>query len=475
MPERAGREHGTAPDLPRMTGLALSQEAVDAMLTLVASLASRAIPGVDGVGVSLVRDERLVTAACSDEVVRELDSAQYDTGEGPSVAALRDGRPIRFESASPDLRWPRFEPAFSRKGFASVLSLPLLTAGRPVGVLNLYSRAAEAPGAAPEQLAGAFAREVATILASSRPHAGVEELPDQFQDAARSRELIAQAQGILMERKGFAPDEAFDWLRRHSQHSDTRLRAVAQEVVDSSHYPTDLAEAFSAIARRLFDADTVEGTLKQIVNLAVETIDGCDYAGVSLVLGLSITTPVFSDEIVAAADAVQYETDEGPCLDALRLQATFEAGDLAHDARWPRFGPRVAEMGVAGLLSYHLFAHERTLGALNLYSRTARAFDDTAHRTGAIFAAHAAIALSAAQTHEGALEESAGMKSALESRDIIGQAKGILMERESITAGEAFDVLRRASQHINVKLREVARRVTETGESPDPGASPHDQ
>jgi AmiR/NasT family two-component response regulator len=472
MPEHAGQENGTASDPSR---LAPSRQAVDAMLTLVASLARRAIPGVHEVGVSLVRDGRLVTAACSDEVVRELDSAQYDTGEGPCVDALRDGRRTRFESASPNTRWPVFELAFSQTGFASVLSLPLLAAGLPIGVLNLYSRAPEAPPAGTEHLAWAFAREAATILGSSRPHAGVEELPDQFQDAARSRELIAQAQGILMEREGFPADEAFDWLRRRSQQRGTKLRVVAQEVVDSASYPTELAEAFSAIARRLLDADTVVGTLGQIVNLAVETIDGCDYAGVSLVKGVSIGTPVFSDEIVAAADAVQYETAEGPCLDAIRLQETFESRDLAHDARWPRFGPRVAGLGVSSLLSYHLFAHESTLGALNLYSRTVAAFDDTSHRTAAIFAAHAAIALSVAQSHEGTLEESAGMRAALESRDMIGQAKGILMERENVTADQAFDVLRRASQHLNVKLREVAQRVTETGESPDPRAAATDQ
>jgi hypothetical protein len=116
---------------------------------------------------------------------------------------------------------------------------------------------------------------------------------------------------------------------------------------------------------------------------------------------------------------------------------------------------------VQSILALRLFIEETTLGALNLYSRRDDAFDDEARAVGAVFAAHAAVALSTAQ-HEAQMDE------ALASRDLIGQAKGILMARERVTSDKAFEMLRDASQRLNVKLRDLAERVTYTGEGPPP-------
>ena len=217
--------------------------------------------------------------------------------------------------------------------------------------------------------------------------------------------------------------------------------------------PVELAETFADVARALLGEDDVEATLTKITTLAVDTIDGCDHAGISLVQGRTISTPAASDDVPVQVDAIQYDTDEGPCLDAIREHETFRIGDLATEDRWPKFSRRAAEeTGVASMLSFRLFADTDTMGALNLYSKQRDAFDDEALAVGSVFATHAAVALAGAQQDE-------QMQRALQGRDVIGQAKGILMAQQDVSADEAFDILRRASQRMNIKLRELAERV----------------
>ena len=217
--------------------------------------------------------------------------------------------------------------------------------------------------------------------------------------------------------------------------------------------PVELAETFADVARALLAEDDVRATLHKITALAVETIDGCDHAGVSLVQGRKISTPAASDEVPGQVDAIQYGTNQGPCLDAIREHETFRIDDLAGEDRWPLFSHRAAEdTGVASMLSFRLFAEGDTMGALNLYSKERSAFDDEALAIGSVFATHAAVALASAQHDE-------QMQQALQGRDVIGQAKGILMAQQQVTAEEAFDILRRASQRMNVKLRELAEQV----------------
>lgn len=222
----------------------------------------------------------------------------------------------------------------------------------------------------------------------------------------------------------------------------------------------ELAETFGTIARTLLAANDVEETLDTIVTLAVRTIEGCDLAAVTLVEGRSLRTAAGTGELPARVDAIQYETGEGPCLDAIREHEVFGSGDLACDPRWPRFSSRAhAETGVTSMLGIRLFAEEDTMGALNLYSMQPKAFAEEALAIGSVFAAHAGVALSSAR-------EEANLKAAIASRDLIGQAKGILMSTEHITSERAFDELRVASQQLNRKLRDVASEVASTGELP---------
>ncbi len=223
----------------------------------------------------------------------------------------------------------------------------------------------------------------------------------------------------------------------------------------------ELSQTFAEIAQALLCEDTVEATLQRIAELAVETIEHCDFAGMTLVRGRLMTTPASTTQIPTQVDAIQLDTGEGPCLDAIREHEVFHTDDLSLEERWPNFARRAVEMTqVRSMLCFRLFVEEDTLGALNLYSRSPAAFDDDDRTVGSVFAAHAAVALSTAQHDQ-------QMQDALRTRDTIGQAKGILMARQGVTADQAFDMLRRGSQRLNIKLAELARRVTEGGAGAD--------
>ena len=223
-------------------------------------------------------------------------------------------------------------------------------------------------------------------------------------------------------------------------------------------------ERLAAIARALLHEPDVQATLKRTVTDAAATLDGAVFASVSLVLRRrQVETPVFTDERARWADQLQYELGQGPCLDAVWVQDTFYIDDLTTESRYGDWGRRVvADTGIRSSLSLQLFTDPDaviSLGSLNLYSQQPRSFDPDTRAEAVAFAAHAAIALEGAQTE-------AHLRSGLVTRTVIGQAEGILMERLKITANQAFGLLSRLSQQSNVKLREVARNLVQTGEFP---------
>jgi GAF domain-containing protein len=231
---------------------------------------------------------------------------------------------------------------------------------------------------------------------------------------------------------------------------------------------SEFAFSFGQTARALFTAGNVSATLTSVVELAVATIEGCDYAGIFLIEKDRVTTPVFTDPIVVEIDRAQHTTNEGPCLDAVDHRLIFYADDLGHDLRWLHFAPQATKAGVRSVLALPLSA-DAQLGALNLYARYPLAFGVVDRAKAAILVSLASLALSVAHSHEDEERHAANLHAALIKRDSIGQAVGILMERERITANQAFDILRRASQHLNIKLREVAQNLVETREGPDTG------
>ena len=224
---------------------------------------------------------------------------------------------------------------------------------------------------------------------------------------------------------------------------------------------SDFNERLAEIARELVSEPDMQATLQRIVEAAADNLDGEVWASVSMVTQRrDVQTPATSDERATRADQLQYETSQGPCLDAIWEQDTFQIDDMTTEQRYPDWARRVAEeTGIRSSLSLQLFTNADSLGALNLYAPWPEAFDAETRGEGLAFAAQAAVALRCAQTEQ-------RLRAAMVSRNLIGQAQGILMERFKLTAEQAFTVLSRISQQSNVKLRDVAQRLVDTGETP---------
>ena len=224
--------------------------------------------------------------------------------------------------------------------------------------------------------------------------------------------------------------------------------------------PANFAQQLADAARSMQGWASTQQTLDKVVVVATEMIHGCDLAGISVVHPGGIDTPAGSDEALRRIDELQFTLKEGPCFDALRTHETVHSRDLATDERWPTWGPLVAkEIGVVCIVSYRLFTSADTLGAMNLYSRSHEAFDPDDVYNGQALAAHVAVALAASQNAE-------HLELAISNRTVIGRAEGILMERFNIPPDQAFAVLRRVSQHRNVKLNRVAEELVRTGKTP---------
>ncbi len=230
----------------------------------------------------------------------------------------------------------------------------------------------------------------------------------------------------------------------------------------------DLHAAVAEVATELFAAGSVQETLQRIVDLAERAVDGCEAAGVFLVDGSTVMTAAASSPLVVVIDQLQIDSGEGPCLDASTGRSACYAEDLIDDARWPTFAPAAVAAGVRSVLAYSLATSKPA--ALNLYARLPAAFGATDRAQGQLFATLARLAVDSAERRATDRTKAENLSEALLTRELIGQAQGILMERERVTAEAAFDMLRRASQRMNIKLREVAQTLVETGESPDIGS-----
>jgi GAF domain-containing protein len=226
-----------------------------------------------------------------------------------------------------------------------------------------------------------------------------------------------------------------------------------------------LAAPFVALADALLvvpaSAGAV-GVVERVVQAACQVVPGAEVVSVVLRSPAGCFETVASNHALAeGADRVQDEEGEGPSLTAVERTGVGSAlaHDLATDDTWPRFGARVAdELGLHSSLSTGMFpgGEPPRFGALNFYSRKPRAFGADDKDRALVLAAHAATAISAVQARTAGELREAQLTEALQSRDVIGQAKGILMERRGLGADEAFELLRRTSQNMNMKLREVA-------------------
>ncbi len=229
--------------------------------------------------------------------------------------------------------------------------------------------------------------------------------------------------------------------------------------------PLTRAASFAALARELATQPSLAATLQAIVEHAAATVAGAQDAAITVRRGARrYETVASTGELPLEVDAIQYRTNEGPCLQALEQHHVFRSDDLGTDDRWPTFGREVAaNTPVRSMMSHRLFLEDSdTIGALNLYSREPAAFAALELTALDDLATHCAIALAKAVEHE----QNQHLRAALESNRDIGIAIGILMATKLVTKQEAFDALRITSQHTHRKLHLVALDVGETGELP---------
>lgn len=210
----------------------------------------------------------------------------------------------------------------------------------------------------------------------------------------------------------------------------------------------------------------LEPTLQAIVSTAVRMLGPARYAGLIIFSGGELIPQASTDRVPLLLDHLQQKLGDGPCINAAQRQSIVQIDDTRQDGRWPDFAADAASLGVRSMLCVPLWVDERCLGALSLYADQAAGFTDLHGRVATLLATFAALALAEAQRAD-------QLTAALVNRDVIGQAKGIVMERHRITADAAFGFLTRVSQAENTKLAAIAAQLVATGElpiatSPDP-------
>ena len=221
-----------------------------------------------------------------------------------------------------------------------------------------------------------------------------------------------------------------------------------------------LSKGLEAMSRFFVGDATLQETLQRVSELACEAVGGADIAGITMLVQGRPRTAVFTDDTSPQIDAAQYETGVGPCLDAFRYQQVFRIDDMETDKQWPPFSESAgAQTGIASSLSLPLSVRHEGVGALNLYSRSRAAFTDDDVEAALQFASHAAIVLANSQAYWDAHQLGEDMAQAMRSRATIEQAKGILMAAQRCSPDESFQLLVRASQRENRKLREIAEEI----------------
>jgi PAS domain S-box-containing protein len=222
-----------------------------------------------------------------------------------------------------------------------------------------------------------------------------------------------------------------------------------------------LSVARADLASELSDEQGPEVLLQRIVELTLRWVPGTEHASVARVLDdHTLRTAAASGDTALACDKVQNQTEQGPAFNAIGEHATIRVDDLTQERRWPAFAQRAAETQIRSVLVCELPVTRGAPATLNMYSSQPDAFTAIAELVAPVFAARASIAI-------GHTDDVHNLRQAIVTRQTIGQAAGILMERHKFTADEAFDRLVTASQNRHIKLREIAAQVVQTGEEPD--------
>ncbi|SDY81909.1 GAF domain-containing protein [Geodermatophilus africanus] len=238
--------------------------------------------------------------------------------------------------------------------------------------------------------------------------------------------------------------------------------------------PADPVEALERLGRMSLRELSMESLLQTVADLTKAVMPGQPEASVLLLVEDEPTTVVSTGQLATDLDERQYDRGDGPCLHAARTGELTEIADTRTDDRWTDYLARAVERGNLSSLSIPLSidSDEQVSGALNIYARRPDAFDADSRSVATRFGPYAAVATGNLYAYRSARDTADNLQKALESRAVIDQAKGILMERYKLTADRAFQLLARTSMNSNRKVRAVAEDLVHTGQYPSVGLPP---
>lgn len=227
----------------------------------------------------------------------------------------------------------------------------------------------------------------------------------------------------------------------------------------------ELTYVFARATGALPSAEVTESALHLVTSVAVHTVEAATGAGVSVMdTSGARTTTGASDERVERADTLQYDLDEGPCLDAWAGRAVVRSDDLADETRWPRWAAAARSLGLRSTLSAPLVAGDDAVGTIKLYGSRARAFTERDEGTLLLLAAQAAVLVTGFQAVGRAGRLSAEVRGALRRRDVVNLAKGVVMGRDGATPDGAFAHLVSLAERDHRPVHEVASRIVDTAQ-----------
>jgi hypothetical protein len=313
-----------------------------------------------------------------------------------------------------------------------------------------------------------------------------ERLADERERLANEREALADERDRAFQHRSQALDGFDASAARTERVIAGKARAVAglsrgearrvalaavevarSELARSEHVPPLLAQ-FAVLARHLHGSPSLEECLADVLAFTHRISEPSDDVSITTFQRNTLRTRAATSDLARALDEMQEQTDEGPAREAVQhVDDAVVSGNLGTDERWPDFGPLADEVGVLSALSVCIYLDREPgelLGTLNQYSTDLDAFGTAEREMAIVLAAHAAVAIDSVRTTEKLDSVTLGLR----TRDVIGQAKGILMERGRLTADQAFDALRNASQLLNRRLADIAADVTYTGDIPKP-------
>ncbi len=230
--------------------------------------------------------------------------------------------------------------------------------------------------------------------------------------------------------------------------------------------PDNAVRELAALTGLVLAQDDIASTQDEVCRIATRAVPGADGASITSFTDAGPKASAASDDWGRSLDELQFVEHEGPCLDCLRTGNVFRVRDLASDPRWPNWAPRAVEQGARSVISLPMTAEGRRVGALNLYSREPDAFDAEAASVAEIISAHAGLATQVAAAFFAHRDLGQQLRAAMASREVIEQAKGVLIATRRIPAEEAFQALVGMSQHTNRKLRDVAQALVDEHSRP---------